>query len=94
MDEFPHSSEGPENDADPRVADTAAALRKRLLALTYQCPKDCYTLRCPFKILGGLSHVSREVILSRLGERELIALFELDPFCSCPADPRLRNSAP
>lgn len=67
--------------------DPTIALREKLLALTYSCPKGQYAPRCPFAMLSGLSHDSRKCVLDGMSHDRLLHLFELVPTCACPADP-------
>lgn len=68
--------------------DSDSVLSEKLLGLTYACPKGRYEAQCPFILLAGLSHSSREAVLKRMSRDELIGLFDLVPACRCPADPR------
>lgn len=67
--------------------DPTVALREKLLALTYSCPKGRYASRCPFAMLSGLSHDSRKTVLDGMSHDRLLDLFKLVPTCACPADP-------
>lgn len=72
----------------------AIALRAELLTLTYTCPKGQYASRCPFSLLGGLSHASRESVLTGMSYEQMLQFFDLVSSCSCPTDPRNKAEAP
>jgi hypothetical protein len=64
------------------------ALREKILALTYKCPKETYAADCPFAIIKGLSHQSRRSTLGHMSREDLLKLFDLPGACACPEDPR------
>ena len=68
--------------------ETLEALREKILALTYKCPKGAYAADCPFAIIKGLSHQSRRSTLGQMGREDLLRLFGLPTACACPEDPR------
>lgn len=83
MADHPHD-QGPSAISSSQVE----KLRAVLLSLTYQCPRGTYTADCPFQILKGLTHQSRQDYLARMDDPSLLALFEMPLSCRCPADPR------
>ena len=74
-------------------SDPTTELREKHLALTYACPKGRYESHCPFAMLSGLSHNSRESVFDRMNYDELLSLFDLVSSCACPADPRRAKCA-
>lgn len=74
------------------LAQSADMLRWRLMELTYRCPKGAYAPHCPFKILAGLTPVSRQVTLDALGDDRLFDLLDMALPCHCPVDPRLNTA--
>ena len=65
-----------------------AELREKLQPLTDVCPKGNYTADCPFGLLGGMNHDTRNSVFERMNHDELLRLFDLPSDCDCPADPR------
>lgn len=83
MADHPHDT-GPKLTPSPQLE----KLRAVLLSLTYQCPLGSYVADCPFQIMKGLSHQSRQDYLARMDQDTLLDLFDMPAKCHCPADPR------
>ena len=70
-----------------------AALRKKVLTLTYQCPVGSYAAGCPFAKFEGIGPGTREEVFSKMNREDMLRFFDLSATCQCPVDPRHQPSA-
>lgn len=55
-----------------------AELRAITLQFVEACPVPCEQTRCPFRILGGLYHVSSRALINSMSRSGLVSLFEAE----------------